>query len=150
MVMARMAGLSPGTSPPPVRIAMVPLFAADMSEASSRRGAGLPPEIWRNAPLRKPFGIDTRDAVALLRGGVPRPGGTWLDLGAGRGTFTRALATLLGPAGRVYAVDRDPGAVAALRAWAARQARERAREEALVVPVESDFTGPLDIATFGG
>lgn len=39
-------------------------------------------------------------------GGAPRVG-TWLDLGAGRGVFTRALASLLGAEGRVIAVDRD-------------------------------------------
>jgi SAM-dependent methyltransferase len=60
-------------------------------------------------------------AAALIAPGVGPPTPTpWADLGAGRGTFTRALAGLLGPGGRVAAVDRDPAAVAALAALAAR------------------------------
>lgn len=50
------------------------------------------------------------DAVSLLRG-VPVPGETWADLGAGSGTFTRALSDLLGADGTVVAVDRDLGAL---------------------------------------
>ena len=34
-------------------------------------------------------------------------GGTWADIGAGEGAFTLALADLLGPGGRIVAVDRD-------------------------------------------
>ena len=37
--------------------------------------------------------------VALIRGGVPRAGGVWADLGAGTGNFTWALAELIGPQG---------------------------------------------------
>lgn len=58
-----------------------------------------------------------RDAVDLIRDAVaPRatPGGLWADLGAGSGTFTRALAELLGPRGQVIAVDRDGRALARL------------------------------------
>jgi SAM-dependent methyltransferase len=58
--------------------------------------------------------MDPRDAAALLADAVP-PGGHWADLGAGSGTFTRALLRLLGPEGRVLAVDRDARAMAALR-----------------------------------
>jgi SAM-dependent methyltransferase len=76
--------------------------------------------------------VEVDDAAALIAPAVPnaRPalpngppnvspaapaaGAAWADLGAGRGTFSRALARLLGPGGRVYAVDRDPAAVAAL------------------------------------
>jgi SAM-dependent methyltransferase len=46
---------------------------------------------------------------------VPFPGGRWADLGAGSGTFTEALAHLLGPEGSVVAVDRDRNALAKLR-----------------------------------
>jgi SAM-dependent methyltransferase len=59
--------------------------------------------------------VDVADAARLIAGAVPAPGGTWADLGAGGGTFARALATLLGPHGRVHAVDRDRAAMAALR-----------------------------------
>ncbi|HYW05738.1 MAG TPA: class I SAM-dependent methyltransferase [Longimicrobium sp.] len=55
------------------------------------------------------------EAAALIGPAVPAtPGGRWADLGAGRGTFARALARLLGPGAEVYAVDRDRAAVAAL------------------------------------
>ena len=61
--------------------------------------------------------MDLADAVALLAPALPpgaARGATWADLGAGRGTFTRALAALLGARGHVHAVDRDPAAVATL------------------------------------
>src|SRR5580765_4123759 len=50
--------------------------------------------------------MDHRDHVGLLRPAV-EPGGTWADIGAGEGAFTLALADLLGPGGRIVAVDRD-------------------------------------------
>jgi SAM-dependent methyltransferase len=62
----------------------------------------------------------------------------WADLGAGDGTFTRALVELLGRSSRIFAVDRDPRAVAALERWARTNA-------ANVIPVVADFTGPFDL-----
>jgi SAM-dependent methyltransferase len=56
--------------------------------------------------------MDHADHVALLREGVTEAGGVWADLGAGEGAFTLALADLLGPGGRIVAVDRDRGALA--------------------------------------
>jgi len=78
--------------------------------------------------------VDVDDAVALIAPAVPARG-AWADLGAGRGTFSRALAACLGPRGRVYAVDRDASAVAAL-------ARERGgrRAAAPITPLLADFT----------
>ena len=52
--------------------------------------------------------MEHADARALIQKGVLRTGGTWADLGAGSGVFTRALADLLGEEGTVYAVDRQP------------------------------------------
>lgn len=60
------------------------------------------------------------EAIALIRPAVPAPGGTWADFGAGRGTFTEALAALLGEQGRVIAIDRDPDALRDLKQLAAR------------------------------
>ena len=77
--------------------------------------------------------MNTRDAVALLADAVPRRAGTWADLGAGDGTFTRALVELLGPEALIYAVDRDGDAIASLNDWAARAAPN-------VVPLLVDFT----------
>jgi ubiquinone/menaquinone biosynthesis C-methylase UbiE len=86
--------------------------------------------------------VDTHEAVALIAAAVPRGAATWADLGAGDGTFTRALVELLGPGARIYAVDRDARALAVLRRWAAR-------EGANVVAVEGDFTRSLELPGFG-
>ena len=63
--------------------------------------------------------MNDRDALALLRAAIPSAEGeAWADLGAGGGTFTRALAALVGPSGHVIAVDEDARALAGLRRWA--------------------------------
>jgi ubiquinone/menaquinone biosynthesis C-methylase UbiE len=54
--------------------------------------------------------MDHGDHVALLRPAIA-PGGLWADIGAGEGAFTLALADLLGPGGRIVAVDRNGGAL---------------------------------------
>jgi len=54
--------------------------------------------------------LDHGDHVGLLRDAL-EPGGTWADVGAGTGAFTLALADLLGPGGRIVAVDRDGAAL---------------------------------------
>jgi SAM-dependent methyltransferase len=82
--------------------------------------------------------MNTRDAVTLIGGAVPRRAGTWADLGAGNGTFTRALIELLGPDSRIYAVDRDAGAIAAIGRWAPKDAPT-------VIPVLADFTRPFEL-----
>jgi SAM-dependent methyltransferase len=87
--------------------------------------------------------VDHRDHVALLRPAV-EPGGSWADIGAGEGAFTLALADLLGPGGRIVAVDRDAAALS--RAGEAVAARFPATELTTVV---SDFTGPLDLDRTG-
>jgi SAM-dependent methyltransferase len=88
--------------------------------------------------------MNHREAVALIRDVIPSGGGTWADLGAGSGTFTRALAELVGAEGRVYAVERDPRAVDALTRLAGRGAG------ASVIPVRADFTAPFDLPGLGG
>jgi SAM-dependent methyltransferase len=82
--------------------------------------------------------VNVSEAVALVEAAVPRGTGTWADIGAGDGTFTRALVTLLGRDARIYAVDRDPRALATLRGWAERGG-------ANVVTVEAEFTLPLEL-----
>jgi len=88
--------------------------------------------------------VDHADHVGLLRGAVD-PGGTWADIGAGSGAFTLALADLLGPAGRIVAVDRDAGAL-----------RENARLVAASFPevtletLVADLTRPLSLPVLDG
>jgi SAM-dependent methyltransferase len=71
--------------------------------------------------------------VNLIAGAVGERSGIWADLGAGDGTFTRALLELLGPSGRVYAVDRDRGSLDALDGTPG------------VECVTADFSRPLDL-----
>lgn len=54
-----------------------------------------------------------RDAVAMLASGELEnlPPGTWADLGCGTGTFTEALAMILPPRSRIYAMDADQAAL---------------------------------------
>jgi ubiquinone/menaquinone biosynthesis C-methylase UbiE len=82
--------------------------------------------------------VNTSDAAALIAEAIPERGGVWADVGAGEGTFTRALAELLGPDSTIYAVDRDASAVAALEHWAPTA-------KAKVMPVAADFTRPFDL-----
>lgn len=57
------------------------------------------------------------DAAALVSGvGFTGRAETWADLGCGRGTFTRALASLLPAGSLVHAMDTDRDAVAGLPA----------------------------------
>jgi SAM-dependent methyltransferase len=83
--------------------------------------------------------VDHADHVGLLRDGVPEPGGIWADIGAGEGAFTLALAQLLGPGGRIVAVDRDAHALREN----ARAMADRFPEVGLTTLV-ADLTGPLD------
>jgi SAM-dependent methyltransferase len=60
--------------------------------------------------------MDHEDHVDLIRNGVLGAGRRWLELGAGEGAFTLALAELLGTGPEIEAVDRDAGALATLAA----------------------------------
>ena len=61
-----------------------------------------------------------------------------MDVGAGDGTFTRALVQRLGPQSEIYAVDADANALAKLGQWATR-------EGARVIPVVADFTRGFEL-----
>jgi len=90
--------------------------------------------------------MNDRDAGALLRAAVPSADGeTWADLGAGTGTFTRALASLVGAGGRVIAADRDARALSSIRTWAAGQ-----RGGAAVEVVKADISAALDLPPLDG
>lgn len=77
--------------------------------------------------------MNADDAIALLRSAIPPGPGVWADLGAGDGTFTRALATILGSASRVYAIDRDARALRTLADWARVHA-------STITPLVADFS----------
>jgi SAM-dependent methyltransferase len=60
-------------------------------------------------------------AIEFIRPAIDG-GSRWADIGAGTGTFTRALAALLGKGGAVIAVDKDPAAVRAIELLSDRDA----------------------------
>ena len=83
--------------------------------------------------------------VALIEGGVPEPGGTWAELGAGSGNFTLALAQLLGASGDIVAVDRDGRAIERQRLLAQQQPFG-----IVIRPIQADFTKPLPLPPLDG
>ena len=80
------------------------------------------------------------DAATLIRSAVEGHEGTWADLGAGRGTFTRALASVLGADSRIFAVDRDAGAVAEIQQI----------PDPRVTARQGDFTTQLELPPLDG
>jgi len=86
--------------------------------------------------------MNVNDAVALIRDAVDDASGVWADLGAGTGTFTRALARILGAESTIYAVDADANAVAALRALASTSPTR-------IMPVRADFTRAFELPELG-
>jgi ubiquinone/menaquinone biosynthesis C-methylase UbiE len=77
--------------------------------------------------------MELSEAIALIRPGVTEPAGTWADFGSGAGTFSNALAELLGPRGRVLAIDRDASALRKLRK------RDYEPDRAVIETVVGDF-----------
>lgn len=111
--------------------------------------------------------MTTDEAAELIRGAVPTgddgpAAPVWADMGAGSGTFTFALAGLLGPDGRVVAVDREPAALESLRrglehraetgrqGGAAQDDRGQRTQGAAVVPARGDFRDPNGIDALDG
>ena len=76
--------------------------------------------------------------MSLIRSAVEGHEGRWADLGAGRGTFTRALAGLLSAESRIIAVDRDASVLAEIESWAKSGASN-------VTTALGDFTGELTL-----
>ena len=88
--------------------------------------------------------MEQEEAVALIGAAVTGVGGTWADLGAGTGTFTRALASLIGPSAVVYAVDQDAHALRTL----SRAPRDAA--DAAIRIVVGDFTEAVELPALDG
>lgn len=89
--------------------------------------------------------MDHDDHVRLIRAGVQGAGPRWLELGAGEGAFTLALADLLGFDGRILATDRNERAL--------RVAVERVARRFPDVAVETrrmDHTSGLPAGPFDG
>lgn len=89
--------------------------------------------------------MDHSDHVGLIRAGVEGAGGRWLELGAGEGAFTLALADLLGPGGRILATDRDDRAL--------RVAAAGVRRSFPAVEIETrafDYTDAIPDGPFDG
>ncbi len=82
--------------------------------------------------------MEIQEAVELLRDAIGESTGIWADLGAGTGTFTLALAELLGAGSIVYAVDADANAVHALGDLPAVG-------DTRIIPVKGDFTRQLEL-----
>lgn len=77
--------------------------------------------------------MKSADALTFLEPAISPRSGNWADLGAGDGTFTRVLASLLDPESSILAVDSDPNKVAALRRLA-----DRTRPPRRIVAVQGD------------
>ena len=84
--------------------------------------------------------MNISDAIEMIRDAVGVSAGVWADLGAGTGTFTRALTEVLGAGSTVYAVDGNARAVRALR-----ELSSSISGNVLVTAVNADFTRPLNL-----
>jgi ubiquinone/menaquinone biosynthesis C-methylase UbiE len=85
------------------------------------------------------------DHLSLIRAGIEGAGPAWLELGAGTGEFTMALADLLGPDGDIIATDIDR--------WALQSLEGRLAEgfpDTAVLTIEADFTQVLPEGPFDG
>ena len=85
------------------------------------------------------------DHVQLLQDGIATQGGVWADLGAGSGAFTLALADLLGPDTRIYAIDKDRNALAQLE-----RTMHNMFPKVSLTTIASDFTRPLTLPPLDG
>jgi len=88
--------------------------------------------------------MEHRDHVRLIEKGVPS-GGTWADLGSGKGAFTLALAQCLGVDSKIYSVDLD---WRALKDQEIRMKAEFPHNE--VEYIRADFTQKLDLPPLDG
>lgn len=116
-----------------------------MPAVSRRRTSTSPPKSTGSSSRTPRNPIDHTDHVNLIRDAVEGRGATWADLGAGSGAFTLALADLLGPGARIFAVDRDAAALERNRAEMTRRF-----PSADVEYRAADFTRPLDLPPLDG
>lgn len=104
--------------------------------------------VWVGYLLASPLRKFMEDPEKIFKDLV-RPGMKVLEPGCAMGYFTLALARLVGPGGRVYAVDVEPRMLAKLKKRAARAGLAE-RIEARVCPEDSlgveDLAGEIDFA----
>lgn len=85
------------------------------------------------------------DYVRLIKRGITRPGGRWVDMGSGDGAFTLALRDIAGPDVEIVAIDLDIQALRQLsKAMSGRFPHTNIRT------LQHDFTEPLDIDGLNG
>lgn len=82
---------------------------------------------------------DERAIMRIVEAAALQPGERVLDAGAGTGALTRPVAEAVGPEGRVYAVEIDSAALAALQADMPPQVQVLERDL-----LELPFPKPLD------
>lgn len=113
------------------------LFALllSLSATAAAQIASRPAEEWVKVldGAERLAGLRIPDVVAALK---LQPGNVVADLGAGSGPFIPALATAVGPSGRVYAVEIDKG----FFPYIERRAKEAG--VANVRTVAGEFTDP--------
>ena len=91
--------------------------------------------------------MDHADHTFLLSRGIPDLGGVWADFGSGSGAFTLALAELIGPAGSIYSIDKNPGALREQEHDLRTRFADRIPNMHYQV---ADFTRPLDLPPLDG
>ena len=92
----------------------------------SKRGTVADMKAWMN-----------RDGAAFLRAMGAREGDCVLDFGSGPGGYVLPLVQVVGPRGRVVAVDKDPRALSCLRE---RVARFSSKETIEILQTEGELT----------
>jgi len=88
---------------------------------------------WFAYTFDNPLRRFIHDPVAIL-GAFVKPGNTVVDIGCGLGYFSLALAELVGPAGRVVALDVQPQMI--------ERARHRAERQGLANRIEFQVCAP--------
>ena len=89
--------------------------------------------------------MDHHDHVALLKNGIPAPGGIWADFGSGSGAFTLALAELLGPTAEIYSIDQKNSSLRQQK-----QTMQTRFPDQRVHYITADFTKPIDLPPLDG
>ena len=83
--------------------------------------------------------MNIQEAVNLIRPGIKQTTGTWADIGAGTGVFTKALMHIL-QEGKVIAVDKNPHLLYDIEST----------PQVKIEVLEGDFNQPLDLPSLDG